>query len=125
MTDLHCRINSSASAVFSAPKATYIGIKKCSRRARSDMNRLSLETMDRIKLHQMVNFKTWRRVINNIVKESALDHVYKDVTSFYCISYYSNVRLISKLELEQNLQSTILDILASANERPPTSLRIQ
>ena len=41
------------------------------------------------------------------------------VTSFSSTSYYSNVRLISKIELEQNLQSTILDIHASANERPP------
>ena len=40
------------------------------------------------------------------------------VTSFYSISYYSNVRLISKIELEQNFQSIILDIHASANEHP-------
>ena len=42
-----------------------------------------------------------------------------DVTSFSSISYYSNVRLVSKIELEQNFQSTILDVHASANERPP------
>ena len=41
------------------------------------------------------------------------------VTSFSRISYYSNVRLISKIELEQNFHSIILDIHASANERPP------
>ena len=41
------------------------------------------------------------------------------VTSFSSISYYSNVRLVSKIELEQNFQSTILDVHASANERPP------
>ena len=29
------------------------------------------------------------------------------VTSFSSISFYSNVRLISKLELEQNFQSTM------------------
>ena len=42
-----------------------------------------------------------------------------NVTSFSSISYYSNVRLISKIELEQNFQSIILDVHASANERPP------
>ena len=41
------------------------------------------------------------------------------VTSFPSISYYSIVRLISKIELEQNFQSTILDVHASAKERPP------
>ena len=40
------------------------------------------------------------------------------VTNFSSISYHSNVRLISKIELEQNLYSIILDIHASANERP-------
>ena len=40
------------------------------------------------------------------------------VTRFSSISYYSNVRLISKIEFEQNFQSTILDVHVSANERP-------
>ena len=40
-----------------------------------------------------------------------------NVTSFSSISYYSNVRLISKIELEQNFQSIILDVHASANKR--------
>ena len=34
-------------------------------------------------------------------------------------SYYRNVRLISKIELEQNFHSIILDIHASANKHPP------
>ena len=42
-----------------------------------------------------------------------------NVTSFSSISYYSNVRLISKIELEQNLQSIKLDVHASANKHPP------
>ena len=37
------------------------------------------------------------------------------VTSFSSISYYSNVRLISKIELGQKFQSIILDVHASAN----------
>ena len=48
-----------------------------------------------------------------------------NVTSFSSISYYSNVRLISKLELEQNFQSIILDVHASANERPPHLFRFK
>ena len=44
------------------------------------------------------------------------------VTSFSSISYYSNVRLISKIELEQNFQSITLHVHASANERPPLLL---
>ena len=42
-----------------------------------------------------------------------------NVTNFSSISYYSKVRLISKIELEQNFHSTILDIHASANKRHP------
>ena len=42
-----------------------------------------------------------------------------NVTNFSSISYYSNVRLISKIELEQNVHSIIIDIHASANKRPP------
>ena len=41
-----------------------------------------------------------------------------NVTSFSSISYYSNARF-SKIELEQNFHSIILNIHASANERPP------
>ena len=41
------------------------------------------------------------------------------VTSFSSILHYSNVRLISKIELEQSFQSITLDVHASANERPP------
>ena len=41
------------------------------------------------------------------------------VTSFSGISYYSNVRWISKIELEQNFQSIKLDVHASANKCPP------
>ena len=37
------------------------------------------------------------------------------VTSFSSISYYSNVRLISKIELERIFQSIILDIHAILN----------
>ena len=40
------------------------------------------------------------------------------VTSFSSFSYYSNLRLISKIELEKNVHSIIFDIHASANERP-------
>ena len=40
----------------------------------------------------------------------------KNVTSISSISYYSNVRLISKIELEHNFQSIKLYIHASANK---------
>ena len=52
------------------------------------------------KLGQLIYFPTWSRVINNQYKDSVLDHIH--VTSFSSILYYSNVRLISKLELELN-----------------------
>ena len=41
------------------------------------------------------------------------------VTSFSSIPYYSNVRLISKMYLEQNSCSITLDFHASTNEHPP------
>ena len=47
------------------------------------------------------------------------------VTSFSSISYYRNVRLISKIELEQNFQSIILDVHASANECLPHLFRFK
>ena len=48
-----------------------------------------------------------------------------NVTSFSSISFSSNVRLIWKIELEQNFQSTILDIHASANKRPQHLFRFK
>ena len=47
------------------------------------------------------------------------------VTSFYSIPYYSNMRLISKMYLEQNSRSITLDIHASMNERPPHLFRFK
>ena len=41
------------------------------------------------------------------------------VISFSIISYYSNMRLISKMYLEQNCRYITLDIHASTVERPP------
>ena len=32
--------------------------------------------IDRLELFQIVNFPTWSRTINNVVKQSTLDHVY-------------------------------------------------
>ena len=52
----------------------------------------------------------------------SLSKWHKHVTSFSSISYYSTMRLISKLELEQSSHSIILDIHASANERPQHTL---
>ena len=46
------------------------------------------------------------------------------VTSSFSISYYSVLRLISKIELEQNVHSITLDIHASANERSPQYLTL-
>ena len=34
------------------------------------------ETMDRIRLVQLVDFMTWQRVVENVQKESILDHLY-------------------------------------------------
>ena len=47
------------------------------------------------------------------------------VTSFSSNPYYSNVRLISKLYLEQNSRSITLDIQASTVERPPYLFRFK
>ena len=40
------------------------------------------------------------------------------VTNFSSISYYSNVRLISKIELERDLQSIALEVHASTHKLP-------
>ena len=45
----------------------------------------------------------WKKIQNNIQN---VQHM--NVTSFSSISYYSNARLISKIELEQNFQSIII-----------------
>ena len=34
------------------------------------------ETMDRIRLVQLVDFMTWQRVVENVQKEPILDHLY-------------------------------------------------
>ena len=62
---------------------------------------------------KLVGLSTWRQGTEDGIPIEDIN-----VTSFSSISYYSNVRLISKIELEQNFHSIILDIHASANERP-------
>ena len=47
------------------------------------------------------------------------------VTSFFSITKYSNVRLISKMYLEQNSRSITLDIHASTVEHPPHLFRFK
>ena len=49
---------------------------------------------------------------------AVLYHYIVYVTSFFSIPYYSNVRLVSKIELEQDLQSIAWDVHASTNKCP-------
>ena len=61
----------------------------------------------------LINYQAFQVTIIKLYRKQLSSFSGINVTSFSSISYYSNVRLISKIELEQNFLSIILYIVGS------------
>ena len=53
-----------------------------------DLFVLQNEIFDQLNLIQMVQFKTWKRIVNNTIRESILDHIYVNDCSVPCVLDY-------------------------------------